>query len=262
MTKIVVAVLLSCFLALSSIAQNAPANQQPAAKQSAPPAKQEPAKAGRKRLITDLSGFEMENPDKARKEHTLLGATRGGSSKLPILLAPELTKFYGADAILTWLYPGRSNGFEIVIRDEDENELLRQQVKGTEYRLNPKTSRFQAGKTYYWSVQSFPPLLEASFSQEAAFQVVTADEHQQIEIELAAATSDSYADGLARATVLTQHRLWYDAIGAYHSLIQRFPDHAELYEKRGMIYAQIDATKPMADADFSRADELEGAPAH
>ena len=58
--------------------------------------------------------------------------------------------------------------------------------------------------------------------------------------------------------VFTDQRLWYDAIGAYTELIAHSPDRAEAYEKRGMIYAQIAATQPLADADFSRADGLIG----
>ena len=254
--------LLICIFALSSFAQNPPPNQQTPPKGSPPPANQDTAKTTHKRLVTDLSGFELADPNKTRKERTLLGATRGGSSRLPILLAPELTQFYGAAPILSWLYPGRSDGFEIVIRDEDDNELLRQQVKGTDFRLTSAASRFKAGQTYYWSVQSFPPLLESSFSAEGAFRAVSAEQHQQIEKELAAIMTDSYADGLARADLFTRYRLWYDALGTLHDLIDRFPDRAELYERRGMIYAQIEVTKPLADADFARADELKSSTSH
>lgn len=250
-----------CVLAGVAAGQSSPPPKQAPPKEPPPAAKPETT-TPHKRLVVDLSGFEMGDPNKARKERVLLGATRGGSSRLPILLAPELTKYYGAAPLLSWLYPGRSEGFEIVIRDEDDNEVLRQKVKTTEYRVSATTPKLQFGKTYYWSVQSFPPLLEPGFSDVAGFVVVSADERQQIDKELAVIASDSYQDGATRAEVFTRHRLWYDAIGAYRDLITRFPDRAELFEKRGMIYAQIESTRPLADADFARADELKAPASH
>ena len=210
----------------------------------------------KKRLVADLSGFEMSDPNRTRKQRAMLGATRGGPSRLPLLLAPDLAKFYGSSPLLAWLYPGRTEGFEIVLRDDDDNEILRQQVSTAEFRL--KDARLQPGKTYYWSVRSFPPLVESRFSQAAGFVVVLDSERQQIEKELAAiAPADSYPAGTARARVLVNHRLWYDAIGAYSDLIKQFPDRAELYEERGTVYAQIEVTKAQADADFAHADELQ-----
>ena len=124
--------------------------------------------------------------------------------------------------------------------------------------MKDSSPRLQPGKTYYWSVRSFPPLVESGFSQAAGFVVVPDSERVQIEQELAAiAQEDAYLAGTARASVLVNHRLWYDAIGAYGDLIKQFPDRAELYEERGTVYAQIEVTKAQADADFAHADELQ-----
>ena len=174
------------------------------------------------------------------------------------MLAPELTKFYGSSPLFAWRATGRRQGFEIVLRDDDDKEILRQQVNTAEFRLKDASPRFQPGKTYYWSVRSFPSLIESSFSQAAGFVVVPDPERQQIEKELAAISQgDTYRAGTARARVLVNHRLWYDAICAYSDLIKQFPERAELYEERGTVYAQIEVTKAEADADFTRADELQ-----
>ena len=221
-------------------------------------AKDAPKPPPRKRLVADLSGFEMSDPNQTRKQRAMLGATRGGASRLPLLLAPDLAKFYGSSPLFAWLYPGRTEGFEIVLRDDDDNDTLSQQVSTAEFRLKDAVSRFQPGKTYYWSVRPVPSLMESKFSQAAGFVVVADSERQQIEKELAAISqADTYAAGTARARVLMNHRLWYDAIGAYGDLIRQFPDRAELYEERGTIYAQIEVTKAQADADFARADQLQ-----
>ena len=83
------------------------------------------------------------------------------------------------------------------------------------------------------------------------------EEQAEIEKALTQSTAkDPYDSGVARAKIFTNHRLWYDTIGAYTDLIAHYPEHAELYEQRGAIYAQLAATKPLADEDFIKADEL------
>lgn len=241
-----------------AIGQAQPPPPQPPPKPPQTTAKDAPKTPPRKRLVADLSGFEMSDPNRTRKQRAMLGATRGGPSRLPLLLAPDLSKFYGSSPLFAWLYPGRTEGFEIVLRDDDDNEILRQQVSTAEFRLKEVSAHLQPGKTYYWSVRSFPPLVESRFSQAAGFVVVPESERQQIEKELAAISpGDAYQAGTARARVSVNHRLWYDAIGAYGDLIKQFPDRAELYEERGTVYAQIEATKAQADADFAHADKLQ-----
>ena len=250
-----IALLLTAGLAAG---QGKPQSAPPPQKPSQSTAKDAPKAPPRKRLVADLSGFEMSDPNQTRKQRALLGATRGGPSRLPILLAPGLAKFYGASLLFAWQDPGRSQGFEIVLRDDDDKEILRQQVSVAEFRLKDALPRFQPGKTYHWSVRSVPSLVESRFSEVAGFVVVSDSEREQIENELAAIKrGDTYQAGTARARVFVNHRLWYDAIGAYSDLIQQYPDRAELYEERGTVYAQIEVTKAEADADFAHADELQ-----
>jgi uncharacterized protein DUF928 len=247
--------LLAAGLAIGQAQPPSPPPPPKTPRSSAKDASKTPAK---KRLVADLSGFELSDPNQTRKQRALLGATRGGTSRPPILLAPDLGKLYGAAPLFAWLNPGRTQGFEIVFRDDDDNIMLSQHLGVAEFRLMDASSRFQPRKTYYWSVRAVPTLMEAGFSQPAGFVVVADSERQQIEKELAAISpGDAYAAGTARARVLVNHRLWYDAIGAYSDLIRQFPDRAELYEERGTIYAQIEATKTQADADFAHADKLQ-----
>jgi hypothetical protein len=257
MTIIRLLFLTSGLLAANLAFGQGPPSPQPPPKPPQTTAKDAPKAPPRKRLVADLSGFEMSDPNQTRKQRAMLGATRGGASRPPIPLAPDLAKFYGSSPLFAWQYPGRAEGFEIVFRDDD-NDILSQQVSAAEYRLKDASSRFQPGKTYYWSVRAFPSLMESRFSPAAGFVVVADSERQQIEKELAAISpGDAYQAGTARARVSVNHRLWYDAIGAYGDLIKQFPDRAELYEERGTVYAQIEATKAQADADFAHADKLQ-----
>ncbi len=50
---------------------------------------------GRKRIVTDLSGFDLLEPGKLQKQTTVVGATRG--LPRPVALAPRLGKVYGTN---------------------------------------------------------------------------------------------------------------------------------------------------------------------
>jgi hypothetical protein len=228
-----------------------------AAAQSQQPARktEEPKKAPKKRLVADLSGFELSDPKQKRPERTVVGATRGFTSPDP--LAPQRGKLYGASALFEWHYEGKGRGFLITFLDEEDNEVFRAETTGKQYLLPATPQRFQPGKTYAWQVLITQPLIGANPSEPVEFVAVSDAERAEIEKALAAIPKgDEYSTGLARARVFTRHRVWFDAIGAYTALIAKFPDRAELFEERGAIYAQLDITKPLAEADFARADAV------
>jgi hypothetical protein len=183
----------------------------------------------------------------------MLGGSRTAAIPSAILLAPKRAKFYGANATFDWSFTGHNEGYILIITDEDETQLLHQQLKETHYRLDSSATKFQPGQTYYWRVQVLPNPLA---SEPLEFEVVSAEESQTITKAIAAIpTTDPYQSALAKAQIFTDHRLWFDALGAYDDLIAKYSDRAELYDRRGAIYAQIPATKPLSESDFARADK-------
>jgi hypothetical protein len=244
----------------------------------------------RPRVISDLSKFELSDPKKLAQRTMYVAATRGLAPWL-VALAPELGKLYvgpGAPAIFTWSYPQpQREETWLVLTDQSGAEIFRRAIGPAERQFS--LTNFQAdtgnafhgsvslpgstssgeridielvaAKTYSWRVQlDFPtgPIASAP----AGFIVVSEKENQEIEAALRGIRRDESAEGLyrsllLRARVFTKFRLWYNASGAYTELIARYPSRAELYEDRGQIYAQLPATRQLADEDFSRADELE-----
>jgi Domain of Unknown Function (DUF928) len=215
-----------------------------------------PKKMARKHLVLAMPGFELGDSGKASRE-CMASDRHSRDVPLPrVLLAPQRGKFYGRSPVFQWCGATGDVEFEIIIRDAQGHELLRDRIKDTEYRLSGHPLKLEAGKTYEWSVRA-SAASGRSEACSAAFQVVPVDERKRIAGELASISSeDRFMLDLVRAQILTNHRLWYDAIGAYSDLIRRFPRRAELYEDRGEIYAQIGVTQSLADADLARADEL------
>jgi hypothetical protein len=232
--------------------------QQPQADPKTTPAGDVPAanttsKPKRKVLDADLSGFDISDIKSDKKVTTMLGGSRGAAVPSAILLAPQRAKFLGQSAEFSWSFAGHNEGYVLIITDEDETQLVHLQLKEAHYRPDPSGTPFRPGQTYYWRVQVLPNPLA---SEPSEFVVVSAEERQAIDHAIAAIPSTGpYQTAVARAKILTDHRLWFDALGAYDDLIAKYPNHPELYNQRGAIYAQIPATKSLADSDFAQADK-------
>jgi hypothetical protein len=220
-----------------------------------PPAQSnKPAANPKKKLLdSDLEGFDTSG-DKSGNVKTTVGGTRGVEDPSATLLAPKSAKLYGPSAVFQWETKGRSEGSVILIVDEDETRIVKEQVKDPSYKLSAALSKFQPGQDYYWKIQVLPRTIPGEPSK---FTMVSAEERKQIEKELAAVhAGDPYDAGFARARVFVAHHLWFDAIGAYSDLIEKFPDRAQLYEDRGSIYSTMEVTRKLGEADKAKAASL------
>jgi hypothetical protein len=211
-------------------------------------------KARRKRVVSDLSGFDLLDQGKVKKESMVVGATRGFAP--PVLLAPRLGRVYGDRPRFEWTDESQPAGFVVAVTDESQQEILRAETAQSPWSYPADAPRLEAGRTYFWTVQASSGLF-ATPSDPAGLLVMAGAQREEIDRALAAiAAADPYETARARAKVFTDHRLWYDAVAAYSDLIARFPDRPEAYEQRAMIYAQLDATQSRADEDFARAEAL------
>ena len=207
----------------------------------------------KKLLDADLQGFELSD-DKSANLHTGGGQTRGGGAPLATLLAPKMAKLYGPSALFQWRTTGSNEGYILTIFDEDEARVVREQVKDPSYKLSSGLDKLKPGENYQWRVQVLPQTIPA---EGLDFTVVSAEERQQIEKDLAViSAADPYEAGFRRARVFVDHHLWFDAIGAYTELIEKYPNRAELYEDRGSIYSSIEATRKLGEADRAKAANL------
>ncbi len=181
----------------------------------------------------------------------------------PVALAPRLGKLYGNQPVFSWRYEGRAKNFLFILWDDAEKELFRSEVSGFEYRYPATAPALEPGKTYFWTVEVASAMLAGEPSSPAGFLCLSTTQRAEIEKDIAAsAGADDYRSGLARARVFRDRRLWYDALDAYSALIARYPERAEPYEERGMIYAQFETTEPLAEKDFARVQELQNAVKH
>jgi hypothetical protein len=231
---------------------------EPPRKPEAPKKDDAKDKARRKRVVSDLSGFDLLDQGKVRKESMVVGATRGFAP--PVLLAPRLGRVYGDRPLLEWSDESKPAGFVVAVTDESQEEIFRAETAQSQWAYPKDAPRLEPGRTYFWTVQASSGLFTTP-AGPAGMLVMARAQREEIDKALAAiAAGDAYEQGRARAKVFTDHRLWYDALAAYSDLIARFPDRPEAYEERATIYAQLEATQARADEDFARAEALKARP--
>jgi hypothetical protein len=217
-----------------------------------------PEKTPRKPVVTILAGFDLLEPSKVEKLPMVVGATRG---LVPhphlVALAPRLGKLYGAHPVFAWSCDLQVPKSFFILTDDEQTEVFRAEADGTEYRYPDHAPGLLPGKTYFWRVQVQSAVFGTTASAPVGVLVVSPPQRDEIEKKLAQCPGDSYDAAQARARVFTNYRLWYDALASYKDLIARYPNRSELYQERGTIYAQINATMNLATDDFGRAENLQ-----
>ena len=140
--------LLFCGFAVSQKQDNA---QAPPAKPGQGQAKPAESKKPRARVVTDLSGFDLLESSKLKKQTQVPGGTRG--MPRPVALAPRLGKLYGDQPAFSWKLEGKAKNFLFILWNDAQAELFRAEVTGSEYRYPATAPALEPGKTYFWTVE-------------------------------------------------------------------------------------------------------------
>jgi hypothetical protein len=216
-----------------------------------------PERAPTKRIVADLSGFELD-PKKSKSQGLQIGAGSRGASVPPPLYAPSLGKAYGLRPIFSWGNSPDAQKFAFRLYDSDDDEIYEQEVAGSlrSFTYPQDAPPLKAGATYSWTVQAIAAKLVEP-PEPVRIMMVSGAERESIEQALQSSKGDALPDRLKRAQVLVDHRLWYDAIAEYSQLISKNQDNPELYKQRAQIYAQLPETQELANQDLEQAGRLQ-----
>lgn len=244
-------------IALVTIAERSASAQQPpqTGGQSNPPAATAPQKSRPKRVHADLSGFELSpKPTTANSSVQVGGGTRGGLPK-PVLYAPHSGKSYITMPTFYWDTSNAGKTFKLTVYDSGGNVVYDTTVQGDRFTYPASAPALKPGGTYTWTVQADGTIM-AEPAEPVEFVLVSSEERSAIDYELKRIVGDSLDEQIKRAEIFVKARLWYDSIALYSALIDKYPDHSELYNRRGEIYNQIPTTQDLADKDFRRAEQV------
>jgi hypothetical protein len=244
-------------IAIASSSQERQQQQAPPKEASQPSAasgEAKPATHLQKRVHIDLKGFELDKTAQPKSNTQVGGGTRdiGG---ITILLAPRLARVYTAHPVFDWTHSAQAQNFEFRLFDDRGTLLYKSRVTSREFHYPEDAPPLQADTSYEWSVQPEIALLGHA-STELSFIRISANEIAEISTALHQVGADDELQLAQCAQILTDHRLWFDALEAYSNLIKRYPYNAVYHEKRGEIYDQLSVTGALADEDFAMADKL------
>ena len=112
------------------LAQQPPSSAAPGNQASNPTGKTAPDKAQPKRVVADLSGFELD-PKKSKSQNGMqIGAGSRGASLPPALYAPSLGKAYDLRPVFSWGTSPGAQKFTFRLYDSDDDEIYEQAVEG------------------------------------------------------------------------------------------------------------------------------------
>ncbi len=226
---------------------------------SQPPAANKAAaeKAPPKKVVADLSGFELD-PRKNKSQGLQIGAGSRGATIPPALYAPSLGKAYGLQPVFFWGESTSAQKFTFRLYDSNDDEIYEQDVDGKVHSFTYPSDApaLKSGATYSWTVQAIAAQLVEP-PEPVRITLVAGAERQSIDSALQNAKSDSLADRMQRSQIFVDHRLWYDAIAIYTQLIADNRNNPELYKQRAQIYAQLPETQRLANQDMEQAGKLQ-----
>ena len=86
----------------------------------------------------------------------------------------------------------------------------------------------------------------------ASIVIVSGSERAGLTAQLNMAKDAAEKPSPAEAKIMLDARMWFDALAAYNTLIERHPK-PEYYKQRALLYDQLPETQPLADADMAKA---------
>jgi hypothetical protein len=211
-----------------------------------------PAPAKPVRVRAKLDGFDISS--KAGKLPDQIPAVSRGVCGVITLLAPGTGKAYNLTPTFFWRPddPQSEYVFSLKKVSGPEDHPYETKVMGGHFTYPASAPALQPGAIYMLSVKCAADELMKPAS--ASFLVLGGSDRETVAAALARAQNATDPGG-AQAHVFMDMRVWFDALAAYSSLIERNPARAEFYKARAELYDQLETkeTDALADADAAKA---------
>ena len=207
--------------------------------QSKPATQAAPAKPTRVRA--KLDGFDL-SPQSGKSANQIGGASRDLGS--PRLYAPHAGKAFSVMPVFYW---GTAEaGQKVTFRITSLNGQTMYEVETTDNHVaypHDATS-LTVGSTYRWTVIPENDMMGGP-PAPALITIVSGDERAAIETELGKNPD-------AANSIFVNHRIWYDAVAGYTSILEAQPGNQDALKALAAIYDQLPVTQDLADADWSQ----------
>jgi len=207
--------------------------------QSKPATQTAPAKPTRVRA--KLDGFDL-SPQSGKSANQIGGASRDLGS--PRLYAPHAGKAFSVLPVFYW---GTAEaGQKVTFRLTSLNGQTMYEVTTTDNHLAypHDAMSLTVGSTYRWTVIPENDMMGGP-PAPALITIVSGDDRSAIETELGKNPD-------AANSIFVNHRIWYDAVAGYTSVLEAQPGNQDALKALAAIYDQLPVTQDLADADWSQ----------
>lgn len=207
--------------------------------QSKPATQTAPAKPTRVRA--KLDGFDL-SPQSGKSANQIGGASRDLGS--PRLYAPHAGKAFSVLPVFYW---GTAEaGQKVTFRLTSLNGQTMYEVTTTDNHLAypHDAASLTVGSTYRWTVIPENDMMGGP-PAPALITIVSGDDRSAIETELGKNPD-------AANSIFVNHRIWYDAVAGYTSVLEAQPGNQDALKALAAIYDQLPVTQDLADADWSQ----------
>jgi hypothetical protein len=201
------------------------------------------------RVRAKLDGFDLTPKSTSSRPNQIGGASRGAFGM--DLYAPSMGRAYSLTPTFYWSSDDAQAEFTLRVSQPGMGgSLYETKVVGSHFTYPADAPALQPGSTYVWTVA--PTLDMMGGPKSASIVIVGGSERDAVTAALARAQASS-DPAAAAAKVYTDMRVWFDAVAAYSSLIDRYPARGEFYQGRADLYDQLPATQKLADIDAAKA---------
>jgi hypothetical protein len=194
-----------------------------------------------KRVHAKLDGFEL-SANSGKSANQIGGASRDLGS--PQLYAPRSGKSFSTHPVFYWAAsePGAKVMFRLMSLD---GTLLYEATTTDDHLKYPDSAApLTPGASYRWTIKPENDLIGGA-PAPVTVVIVSGPEREQIATEL------SKGSGTAAAGVFVNHRVWYDAVDSYSTILTQNPNDQDARRMRAELYDQLPSTKVLAEADWN-----------
>jgi hypothetical protein len=220
---------LTCGLALSALSL-VPHISAQSTGQPTPPAK---------RVHAKLDGFDV-SPNAGKSGNQIGGASRDLG---PALFAPRAGKSFTTQPVFYWS-TGDTGKVMFRLMTADGATVYEMTTTADHLKYPADAPPLTAGASYTWTIRPENDMLGGA-PKPATIMIVGGAERDQIAKDLGAAS------GSSAAMVYVNHKLWYDAVDSYSTIIAQNPADQNARTMRAELYEGVPATKSLADQDWS-----------
>ena len=190
------------------------------------------------RVHAKLSGFDLSSKS-GKSANQIGGASRDLGT--PRIYAPASGKAYSLTPTFAWSAPDGASKVTFRLSTINGIEVYETTTSATRLAYPADAPALKPGMTYRWTIIPENDMLGGA-PAPVTMMMVDGTERAAIQSELASSSDP--------ASVFVQHRVWYDAVAAYNTVLAKDPGNQAALLGRATLYNSVSATETLADADW------------